>query len=127
MNEAEKAADRAGHFFAVLNQVAFLLERNDPGREGQHPTKSDAAVALSIVKSALAYDAKMYPEEQLGPPRITTADDNPDCFGVSSFIKAKEGDLFFHDADHYLCIRPADGSGDRRLVRVFAARARGSE
>jgi hypothetical protein len=51
------AEDRAGQFFAVLNQVVFLLERDDPGREGQHPTKSDRAVALSMAKSALAYDA----------------------------------------------------------------------
>lgn len=69
MTEAEKAADRAGHFEAVLHQVKFLLERNDPGREGSHPTKSDREVALSMIKSALAYDAKTHPEAALGPPK----------------------------------------------------------
>lgn len=56
------AEDRAGTFEAILTQVVFLLTRNDPGREGHHPTKSDAAVALSMAKSALAYDAKAHPK-----------------------------------------------------------------
>jgi len=69
MTEAEKAADRAMHFEAVLHQVKFLLTRNDPGREGTHSTKSDVAVALSMITSALAWDAKEYPELALGPPK----------------------------------------------------------
>ena len=59
VSERDAARGRADQFVAVLHEIVVSLERDDPGRAtGSVPLKSDRDVALSLAKSALAYDVK---------------------------------------------------------------------
>lgn len=58
--QRDAASDRADQLAAVLHQVAISLERDAPAVEGRasESRKSDRDVARSMIRSALAYDAK---------------------------------------------------------------------
>jgi hypothetical protein len=59
---ARRMRDERDQFEAVLQQVVFSLERNDPGRtEGRIPMKADWEVALSMAKAALGHAARTKP------------------------------------------------------------------